>query len=1116
MKKLLTILMLLIVGNVFSQQDDTAYYVKYPGIYGLQYPRVWATKVMRVPNDTIYSKSGVAIKSGVFYYGNGTYWQTPVSTPIDTTNKWVQLMYTSPGLNQDTLFMVKNGVHTALKIFDEPDGKISGGLVTYSGTGLVFDVSPAIYRINGIRYTSTQTQITLNASDPSNPRRDAIALDATGVIKITGTAAASPADPQVTSDQIALTFISVAAGATTPSGLSTTTIWDENTEWTGSASGVTANFTNTTNPFHLTRSVDVGSFSNGQSITFTNGSPVSFSSFTTLKFYIRLKATFAQSAQLQVSFQSGGVNVTNVLSIVNGSFGYSRTVTGSYQTITIPMSSFTPSQDAISGFKILLAGSNASGFYIDWIQLQGGIIQGGGTTSNGWGVVQSQSGTATSTIPNDILTVTGAGGTTTSASGKTITITSSLFARTDSRNTSGSALRFSNVNQGIQWDSLTYFEMLVRFSTGGSFTLYNKADGSQRFLVDGSQVKLFSPNGNDNVIVQNGSTQVNSVGQIQLYSNGGSTYSFLTIDNTALSFKYRLEANSSGLFTQILHNDGVDPNLAIISNKKISLEATTGLYFSTVTYNSGAGMVGLVVDTAIASPTFGRVFRKTAAAGGGVTTIGTINGGTEDANGANISGTTLYMQDADGTFPGLLTVNQHKRLFALQSSANPTGTITHNQNSGGQHKITFTSSGGRTLAFSNLSTGDITLFQFDNTSGGAITLTLPSNAFVNYLSAATASIPTNKSSLSLSHYDGTNYWFLQSESNTGITALTGDVTATGPGSSVATIANDAVTYAKMQNVGANSILGRVSTSSGDLSEISFSASQLFGRGATGDIGAITLGTNLSFSGTTLNAAGGSGLTINSTAITSGTSGRILFENSSNQVSQSANLFFDVTNTRLGVGLTPSYGLHIQSAGVGDINSVGLVALQSTAAYNSGAGAGIMFRGKYNAGGTYTSMANIFGGKENVTDGDYGGVLSFYTREFGGSTNNVEALRVTSTQYLQAASRLYIGSVSTAPTSTLQTGGSFAQKYTGTATGITLDITHGVVEVTATGQTITLPTAASITGRCYTIKLTASGSATVATTSSQTIDGSTTYSLASQYKYVTVQSNGSNWIVIANN
>lgn len=110
----------------------------------------------------------------------------------------------------------------------------------------------------------------------------------------------------------------------------------------------------------------------------------------------------------------------------------------------------------------------------------------------------------------------------------------------------------------------------------------------------------------------------------------------------------------------------------------------------------------------------------------------------------------------------------------------------------------------------------------------------------------------------------------------------------------------------------------------------------------------------------------------------------------------------------------------------------------------------------------------------------------------------------------------VGVLTTAPSSSLEVNGSFAAKLTSTATGITLDSTHHTVVVTATGQTITLPTAASITGRIYTVKLSASGSGTVATTSSQTIDGATTYSLSAQYKYVTVQSDGSNWHIIANN
>src|SRR5690349_10829393 len=74
MKTLLTILMLLIVGCAFGQADDTTKYTKYPGIYGLQYPRYWATKVLRPPSDTIYSKTGIARIGSTLYVGNGTRW----------------------------------------------------------------------------------------------------------------------------------------------------------------------------------------------------------------------------------------------------------------------------------------------------------------------------------------------------------------------------------------------------------------------------------------------------------------------------------------------------------------------------------------------------------------------------------------------------------------------------------------------------------------------------------------------------------------------------------------------------------------------------------------------------------------------------------------------------------------------------------------------------------------------------------------------------------------------------------------------------------------------------------------------------------------------------------
>lgn len=65
-------------------------------------------------------------------------------------------------------------------------------------------------------------------------------------------------------------------------------------------------------------------------------------------------------------------------------------------------------------------------------------------------------------------------------------------------------------------------------------------------------------------------------------------------------------------------------------------------------------------------------------------------------------------------------------------------------------------------------------------------------------------------------------------------------------------------------------------------------------------------------------------------------------------------------------------------------------------------------------------------------------------------------------------------------------------------------------------TATLPTAVGATGKTYTIKRTdqtLANAVTIATTSSQTIDGVTTRKLTTQYEQYTVVSDGSNWHVL---
>lgn len=69
----------------------------------------------------------------------------------------------------------------------------------------------------------------------------------------------------------------------------------------------------------------------------------------------------------------------------------------------------------------------------------------------------------------------------------------------------------------------------------------------------------------------------------------------------------------------------------------------------------------------------------------------------------------------------------------------------------------------------------------------------------------------------------------------------------------ANIQNNAVTYAKVQQASANTVLGNPTAGAANISEIALAVSQLLGRGATGNVAAITLGSGLSMSGATLSA-----------------------------------------------------------------------------------------------------------------------------------------------------------------------------------------------------------------------------------------------------------------------
>ena len=211
-------------------------------------------------------------------------------------------------------------------------------------------------------------------------------------------------------------------------------------------------------------------------------------------------------------------------------------------------------------------------------------------------------------------------------------------------------------------------------------------------------------------------------------------------------------------------------------------------------------------------------------------------------------------------------------------------------------------------------TGTVTSFGFTNANGVSGTVTNPTST-PNLTVSLGAITPTSVAA------SGTVTGSNLSGSNTGdqTITLTGDVTGSGTGSFAATIANNAVTLAKVQQIATDKILGRDTSGTGVIEELAVSggieftgsggiqssaytgdvtkaaggtaqtiansavtyakiqdvsaASRLLGRGAGAGAGVtqeIALGTGLSMSGTTLSASAAG--TVTSVAASGGTTG----------------------------------------------------------------------------------------------------------------------------------------------------------------------------------------------------------------------------------------------------
>ncbi|MCX6106259.1 MAG: hypothetical protein NTY08_10560 [Proteobacteria bacterium] len=114
----------------------------------------------------------------------------------------------------------------------------------------------------------------------------------------------------------------------------------------------------------------------------------------------------------------------------------------------------------------------------------------------------------------------------------------------------------------------------------------------------------------------------------------------------------------------------------------------------------------------------------------------------------------------------------------------------------------------------------------------------------------------------------------------------------------------------------------------------------------------------------------------------------------------------------------------------------------------------------------------------------------------------------------------VGIGTTSPSTALQVAGPIATAYATKTAAYTITATDSVIAAdTSSGAfTVTLPSAASIAGRQYIIKKNDSSTnpLTIATTSSQTIDGAANAYLNFAGESLVVASDGSNWNVIGGN
>lgn len=337
---------------------------------GMLFPRLTTAQMVSSTSRFANSYAGIVLyntDSAALCFWNGVVWR---KIGGGTTNGITNISY-RPGTVIDTLYYTNATGETNWYYVVAKDGLLAGGEVTYAGFERTYHITAAYIRKAGAFYSTSDTTITLPAlSSPDSSRTDVFIANISGQnTSIQGVESANPLVPQINTDtDVYLTNVTITP--TNQAGVDTTVIYDQNVEWTGSATGVTVNFGGTTSPYRGTKATDVGAINNNDVIEWTNDSLLNKDSYAGISGFWKLKAVMPGSNYVYLSFWNGTTQVSNeVLWPIN------KTNITSYQGLSLSMSAFTWTNNFFNKVRFRYSGGGAgiTGWYSDFIYLQNGI-----------------------------------------------------------------------------------------------------------------------------------------------------------------------------------------------------------------------------------------------------------------------------------------------------------------------------------------------------------------------------------------------------------------------------------------------------------------------------------------------------------------------------------------------------------------------------------------------------------------------------------------------------------------------------------------------------------------------------------------------------------------------